>query len=1474
MGLVDEALRNYTPNVLDTSSSLVDEALSVKKKSSGAGDKMDLVDKALSSGVLPTKKKSFGAGRSFAPSFTDKAIEFLTAGHIPAVPISTESELTEEGELSKMFPEEGGKVGFFEDPVTFATMGGVAGARAAKPLAGKLLTAGREALGWMTGGASEVPALGKAGLKGLAKSVEIKNLERLGAKRAGKLFAEVPIEPGIKKGSLVEQALETTGKGISKEKEFADLIPEAPKPVELAPVAERVAHKYEIEIKDLREQVNTGQPGKRTQDAFGNPVVTNSTYPGWMQNKGWTKSEVLNSIDKGLEGKKLGVKQQEIFDTVKTEARSQFAEQIKLAQKEKIQPIKTNELNVGDRIKVKGETLKVTEKSPERIVIEDGQKYELDPYFDVIEGKKLTPAKTQLAPTSQEQIDQIPIRKTMPTLEETRRGKEVIKVEQPTPKALEPLVENIQKALQERPERLTHGYTSKNAFWIDAEGNIYQHNKYQDIPQKTNLINVHSHMPDNYKEYPNKRWDTFNASDVHSGLIWTAKQKVGNKTVVITSPNTVDILSTTKNTDPSFYRKGIKSLEKELHSTEIGKASSENDRERLRAFSDKYRLNYEENVPIQAKGIKVEPLAGQVKPIGEEIPEKTISQFTQEYKEGLLGEGGFIRLGGVEKVTPKVVTPSTKDVSLLEFPLTSLYVADQHPILAPIIKGNIKAEQNTNNWIFRYSDRVSQAFDKVERPLLFRTIFGRKGTAIRDIDLMIEGKKPIPTQLTGFVDDIKGVLGDVKGEVIQKMKNDFAESLSPKQKEYLDWVQGGKVGDKPKHVRAGTTKAVDEAFNQFKEMEKWGIQDYFPHIFKGKYKYLTEDGHIIASGQTAKQAKTNFEEYVESHPETTGNTFMFVNDFCDLLTVRIVLNPELTNPLEYLGTRLSRKEFFHLLGKTEKVIKEEIANAGVDDIPKVKVDMSGIASFQKGTKFSGHFLKRKTSLRGEETDPFRALMSYVFSVGRKLGLEDAKMASYSFADSLPKNMPNAKSYIKMQADLMSGRYNIVDKVFDETIGEKLGMKPFGVTRIFAKGVGLESKLKLGYAPAKTAINRIGGVFHTILQEGGKNYYEGKKLLKAKDPELIRRIQEEGHLAGMEQLFAGEGLIGVSEKQISWWRPLGTYQKAEVKNRSEALAAGYVAGLKKFGGDKDAAWIYAIDSTRLTQGLYNTAAKPVLVRGPVAQASYQFKQYLSNEIRFMSQLTPSQWAGYIAGITAVAGTRGALLTIKSIIGISIIGLGIDELMERLNRKAPRLHRGIFGLIGIDVSAPASWQIPSSIKDWVGVFPRDLWETGEMIIKGLKNKGWTDEQINDYVRQITPVGYNVFKGLQMLSEGVTKEGTKVIYRGGKEEGIINLTGARSVGQSQASDSARYMNQQRQLFLEKSKVLEDKLFGSKSAEEANNTFKELVELKNIQTPEEIQDFINGLRRSALSRQMTEEARIFMTLPRALKKEEIRRR
>ncbi|HHT9146220.1 MAG TPA: hypothetical protein ACFYD4_11205, partial [Candidatus Wunengus sp. YC61] len=97
----------------------------------------------------------------------------------------------------------------------------------------------------------------------------------------------------------------------------------------------------------------------------------------------------------GMEGKPLGVRQQEIFDTVTKEAKAQYRQELKIAQKGKIRNIPTGELEVGDRVRVKGETLKVTEKTDEAITIKDGQEFKLDPYFDTIEGKKLTPTKTK-----------------------------------------------------------------------------------------------------------------------------------------------------------------------------------------------------------------------------------------------------------------------------------------------------------------------------------------------------------------------------------------------------------------------------------------------------------------------------------------------------------------------------------------------------------------------------------------------------------------------------------------------------------------------------------------------------------------------------------------------------------------------------------------------------------------------------------------------------------------------------------------------------------------------------------------------------------------------------------------------------------------------------------------------------------------------------------------------------------------------
>jgi hypothetical protein len=153
----------------------------------------------------------FLAGRSF----TEKAIDFLTMGHMygeygPEKEVSFDAE----GRMTRAEVPTGDP-GFFSDPVTALAMGGMAGVKAAGGVAGKAVAAGREALGWVTGGGSEVPALAKAGVKGIVKAVETPALAETAAKRAGKQFAEVPVQVSAEK-FLTESAPKVAEKTVPR----------------------------------------------------------------------------------------------------------------------------------------------------------------------------------------------------------------------------------------------------------------------------------------------------------------------------------------------------------------------------------------------------------------------------------------------------------------------------------------------------------------------------------------------------------------------------------------------------------------------------------------------------------------------------------------------------------------------------------------------------------------------------------------------------------------------------------------------------------------------------------------------------------------------------------------------------------------------------------------------------------------------------------------------------------------------------------------------------------------------------------------------------------------------------------------------------------------------------------------------------------------------------------------------------------
>lgn len=805
------------------------------------------------------------------------------------------------------------------------------------------------------------------------------------------------------------------------------------------------------------------------------------------------------------------------------------------------------------------------------------------------------------------------------------------------------------------------------------------------------------------------------------------------------------------------------------------------------------------------------------------------------------------------------------DISPAEQVLTTLHVADRHPFMKPPIELAIKATQYTNHIITQRHQKLTDIFNKAEgKPMWGLT--RRRSSNIRDLDLMIEGKIKVPEQLNELVSDVSVFLEEQRQRVITKKKQDVVSHLSPKQQEYLTYLEEG--GNKPKHVRPATIRAVEEVQKQMEEMEGWGKTDYFPRLMKGNYYYLNKDGHILAIGETPNQAKFNLQEKLESNPELKGTIVYFVNGLKDMLNARHTLNPELRGMLEVVGTSLTRKGFFGLINRIEKIVDTEIMKAGAGDVEGIKVDMSGIAKMQSREKFAGNLLKRKTELRGQESDPFKTLSAYTSAVERHLGLSDTKKALIDFEESLPPHMENAKTYVKKLGENMLGHYDWANRFTDQIIGRRIGAKPFLLSRYLQKGQGVMANLKLGFAPVKALLNYIDATFSTLTAVGLKHRTNGLKILHTEKGKAL--INEIGYLTGMEESFAYSYRVGSQKPNIL--KPMGLYQFAESKGRSESIVAGYSQGLEIYGGDVVRAKQHATDIARLTQGLYDVAARPVAVRNPLTSTAYQFKQFINNKIRFLSTLTPAQLSFYIPSIISLYGTRGIWLTLKSVIGITLISdlLGNmgEKTNEELNKKYPRLHRGLFGLAGYDVSAPGTIQLPSQIEDWLGPLYNDLFKTGEMVVKGLKNDGWTDEEIAQYINQVAPVGYNIYRGLQLAQTGEIKQGGKLMYRGKPLESIYNFLGGKTVEQSRESDTSIYENKSRKRQNEKFNVIAGKILSSKTMEDLNRNITLAIELKEMMSQEELQNFISGLRKRWMENQLTQRERTFKVLPPNIKR------
>ena len=217
--------------------------------------------------------KSSGAFDDLIPrqkerGLAEKIISFATMGHLYGEE-GPKSELGPEGE-SHISSVPSGTPGFFEDPLTALSLGGVAGARAASGPIGKLLTGLKETAGWVSGGVTDIPKIAKSGVEAAVKAKSAKPLAEAMEKRQAKGVME-SITPEARIAETGAKVAETAPKVVSKTGTFDDLIPET----KGSGTFDDLIPKEEMKVSMPSQEI--APPG--ANKAVVEPTVTTGTLP-------------------------------------------------------------------------------------------------------------------------------------------------------------------------------------------------------------------------------------------------------------------------------------------------------------------------------------------------------------------------------------------------------------------------------------------------------------------------------------------------------------------------------------------------------------------------------------------------------------------------------------------------------------------------------------------------------------------------------------------------------------------------------------------------------------------------------------------------------------------------------------------------------------------------------------------------------------------------------------------------------------------------------------------------------------------------------------------------------------------------------------------------------------------------------------------------------------------------------------------
>jgi hypothetical protein len=621
----------------------------------------------------------------------------------------------------------------------------------------------------------------------------------------------------------------------------------------------------------------------------------------------------------------------------------------------------------------------------------------------------------------------------------------------------------------------------------------------------------------------------------------------------------------------------------------------------------------------------------------------------------------------------------------------------------------------------------------------------------KNIGKIVEGKaQPKNAAELNAAVAVKDFLAAMREKHKAYLRGQFENHLEPK--EYKALIELLNAKDEQailaKWNRAGLDwEVLWDIRNQYKKIDKWGLEDYIPKVELGTLKIMHE-GKVVAVGFSKADAVRKATEYLERNPDAT----------------ELKIDTNFNDISKDLTALKSSKQYFGIVSSLKKAIMEEVEGVSKG----VAANMAKKALKRKfivrpTDTFSPFLEPRRNVLLGEE-DIFPVLYKYSRVMEKKWALDPLLQEARTLIPSV-----RAQGYNKLPETLMrliddvKGNKSWIDTFVDEILERgPMDVKPFAFTRATAQARKFEANAKLGWRPVNGLINLFSGNAHVIAKTGFGEWKkgieflrtpEGKALLDETVPYLGQNFIEEQ--AGSIALWKERTMVG---KVAEAAKPLGLFQAAELPNREVGIAANYLFAKNKLGYDHAAAREHAIRANWFQNFIYNTADMPYVMRGPIGRTILQFKPYLIQELEFLQSLSAKEAMRYVPMMVALGGTRGAIMLAKSFPLLFLIPgfeQAMDALDQELNRRAPLATRGILGAVtGTDISAPATFQFPNEPLDFAGVIVNDIYKVYKGIIEPLKDlKGITAYDVSKTAGQIAPFWKH---WRRLLPGNITKDG----------------------------------------------------------------------------------------------------------------------